>query len=78
MSLFQKGVVSLLYYDMKDAVTNLFAGIHRSESASVTRLPTLSSNILYLFMRSVVEITGVGIIGHSNIECLNIQMNFAR
>lgn len=74
MSLFQKEVVSLLYYDMKDDVTNLFASIHWSESASVARLPTLSSNIFYLFMRSVVEITGVGIVSHSNNECLNFKM----
>lgn len=34
------------------------------KSAVVARLSTLSSNLLDLFVRTVVEITGVGVVDH--------------
>lgn len=43
----------------------LLVWIHRSESALVARLPALASDILHLFVRSVGEITRVGVVGHS-------------
>ena len=50
-----------------DICTNLLLAIHRSETAVMARLPTLSSDILDLFVRSVVEITGVGIVDHCDM-----------
>jgi RIO-like serine/threonine protein kinase len=50
----------------ENAFTNLLVGIHRSESALVTRLPTLPSNILDLLLRSVGEVTRVGVIRHGD------------
>lgn len=47
--------------------TDLLIGIHVGESAMVARLSTLSSNILDLFMRSISEVAGVGVISHSDI-----------
>jgi Na+-driven multidrug efflux pump len=46
--------------------TYLLAGIHRGKPALVARLPTLPSNIFYLFVRSVGKITRVGVVGHGN------------
>jgi hypothetical protein len=50
-----------------DTSTDLFIGIHRGESAMVAMLSTLSSNILDLFMRSISEVAGVGIMSHSGV-----------
>ena len=57
-------VKSVIVYTI-GASTNLLVWIHRSESALVARLPTLASDILNLFVRSVGEITRVGVVGHS-------------
>jgi hypothetical protein len=65
MSLF-KQVLAVVCY-ITNAFTNLLVGIHRSKSALVARLPTLPSNILDLLLRSVGEITRVGVIGHGDI-----------
>jgi hypothetical protein len=69
----------LLYQNI--VCTNLLLAIHRSESAVMARLSALSSNILDLFVRSVVEITGVGVVDHcdglqyvqSTIMCLIVS-----
>lgn len=50
-----------------DALTYLLACIHRGKPALVARLPTLPSNILYLFVRSVGKVTRVGIVGHCDM-----------
>jgi hypothetical protein len=49
-----------------NALTYLLVGIHGSKSTLVARLSTLLSNFLDLFVRSVGEITWVGIVGHSD------------
>lgn len=58
---------------IQTAFTNLFVGIHRGESTVMARLSTLSSNILDLFVRSVVEITGVGVVNHCDSDICTEQ-----
>jgi RIO-like serine/threonine protein kinase len=61
-----KQVLAVVCHIMK-AFTNLLVGIHRSKSALVARLPTLPSNILDLLLRSIGEVTRVGVIGHGDM-----------
>jgi|tagenome__1003787_1003787.scaffolds.fasta_scaffold16904243_1 hypothetical protein len=61
-----KQVLAVVCHIM-NAFTNLLVGIHRSKSALVARLPTLPSNILDLLLRSVGEVTRVGVIRHGDM-----------
>ena len=56
--------VSLLSYNTVGACTHLLVWVHRSKSALMARLPTLASNVLNLLVRSVGEVTGVGVVRH--------------
>lgn len=49
---------------MEDGKAYLLGRIHACEAARVTGLAALLGDILHLFARAVVEISGVGVVGH--------------